>query len=309
MTEAKKGQIKSSSIKHREENVDSEPPKPCLVCNDKTHDLEDCITFLTKELKERRQLTIDRKLCFACLQPTARNHFARICTQKRLCLTCGGSHPTSLHDPEKENKRISAGATHHSSNKGNVISLCIVPVYLSHINHPGKEVLCYEMLDNDCTGCLALPSMLKALAPDELRKAHVTVETVNGSTEEDDAEALDGLTIRGLGDRSTATSINLPTTFSSKLIPASRDQIPTPDNTNHWGHLKSVSQALPEYLSTIPIGLIIGGNCPKSNEPLEAVPSKDGGPFVYMSHLGCCMVGPIASSRCNNDVPIMCNRV
>ena len=304
MNEEKRSQIKTNAIKHKP----GEKVPCCYICKGKMHGLEDCITYTSRSLVDRKQLLRDSKLCFACLEPISKDHYSKVCRNKITCNTCQKPHPTSLHDPSKVKTETSnsdtkmkadlkSSAVHHTSGTGNVISMCIVPVYISHRSRPDRELLCYVMLDNDCTGCLAIPELLTALAPDELRKAHVTVETVNGLNEEDNAFALDGLIVRSFSTETSSCSVSLPTTFSSNQIPATSDEIPTPDNVCHWKHLSKVCNDLPEYMKHIKIGMIIGGNCPKANEPLEVIPSKNSGPFAYKTRLGWCVVGPIGSSN------------
>ena len=45
--------------------------------------------------------------------------------------------------------------------------------------------------------------------------------------------------------------------------------------------------------SSIPIGLLIGGDCPRAQEPYEVIPSDCGGPYAYRARLGWCIVGPM----------------
>ncbi len=200
----------------------------------------------------------DLKLCFACLKPIGKDHIARNCTQRKKCDTCGGSHPSTLHDI----KRISSNAIRKESIT-EVISLCVVPVYVSHQSNPNKVTLCYAMLVNDGTGCFRERSLLESLAPDHLRKATVSVETINVIKKEN-TTTLDGLIVRcadGHQRLYSSEDILLP---SSSTIPISENEIPTPANTGHWEHLSVIKDSIPEFNKKIPFGLIIGGNCPKA---------------------------------------------
>ena len=51
------------------------------------------------------------------------------------------------------------------------------------------------------------------------------------------------------------------------------------------------------------MGLLIGTNCVKALEPLEAVSSQDGGPCAVRTSLGWCFVGPldnvVSNVNCN----------
>ena len=57
----------------------------------------------------------------------------------------------------------------------------------------------------------------------------------------------------------------------------------------------------------ISIALIIGVNCSKALEPLEVIPSEQGGPYAFKTLLGCCIVGKIAETTF--DITVACNRI
>ena len=52
---------------------------------------------------------------------------------------------------------------------------------------------------------------------------------------------------------------------------------------------------MPKYNKDIPLGLLIGGDCPKALEPQQVLPSHDGGPYAFRSLLGWGVVGPMQS--------------
>ena len=57
----------------------------------------------------------------------------------------------------------------------------------------------------------------------------------------------------------------------------------------------------------ISIGVLIGGNCFRALEPLEVIPSKNGGLYAFRILLGWCIVGPVGAG--GNDASVACNRV
>ena len=264
---------------------DGKTSNGCPFCH-QDHDLESCSTYLAKDPKERNKIVKDLKLCFKCLNPVSGKHYSRVCTNRMTCSVCSKFHPTSLHDPtmgskdevsEEEPTKISSCSVQHKGEVGSSISLCIVPVYVKHKDYPERERLVYAMIDNDCTGCFVTNETVSLLAPEEVRKACITVETINCTTEQS-TTAVDGLSVRCSSKHANlyqSSDISLPTTFGFDELPLNKDEIPTPSNFKHWDYLTKLCNAIPEYDDSIPFGLMIGGNCPKALEPLEVITSQE----------------------------------
>ena len=86
------------------------------------------------------------------------------------------------------------------------------------------------------------------------------------------------------------------------------EDIATPDKIKDWEYLKRIADKIIQK-KDISIGLLIGGNCSKALEPLEVIPSKDGGPYAFRTLLGWCIVGPIGEiTSCktvsHNRIPV-----
>ena len=98
-----------------------------------------------------------------------------------------------------------------------------------------------------------------------------------------------------------STDINLPTTFSRPSLEIEKEEIPTPSKIEQWEHLRVLREKIPEYDPTIPLGLMIGGNCPQACVPQEAIEGREG-PFAKRSRLGWCVVGPTANSDAESAI-------
>ena len=96
----------------------------------------------------------------------------------------------------------------------------------------------------------------------------------------------------------------MPTTYSQNGLPADANEIPTPSSIAHWEHLNRLKDEIGEFDKSIPIGLLIGANCPKALELCESIPSENGGTYAFRSRLWWCVVGPIKAS---NSKAIKCN--
>ena len=71
------------------------------------------------------------------------------------------------------------------------------------------------------------------------------------------------------------------------------EEVATPEKVPKWKYLDSIKSEISQT-DDIEIGILIG------------VPSKDGGPYVYQTKLGWCIVGPIQNVGHQNS--LKCNR-
>eukprot|EP00794_Sanderia_malayensis_P004020 gene4020-4569_t len=286
-----------------------EPKSSCPSCEG-LHDLDKCPDYLKLDVKERSKFLYENKLCYACYKPTSPTHVSKSCRQRRMCNICTGSHPTGLHgfkftkrsenDETKQDHLVCNLATVDAQ----VISLSVIPVRIGAKNG-NQEMIVYAMLDNCSQGTFIQEDILNALKVKGVRTT-VTVKTMTGEATEESI-SLDNLTVSGLGSADRET-ISLPKTYSRKELPIQRDDILTPDKLRHWPHLKDIMKDLHKEDSEIPVGLLIGANCPLALEPHEIIPSQDGGPYAFRSCLGWCISGPIIKSA-ENEILVRCNRI
>ncbi|KAK7944963.1 hypothetical protein WMY93_000691 [Mugilogobius chulae] len=87
--------------------------------------------------------------------------------------------------------------------------------------------------------------------------------------------------------------IQLSEVYSQKLIPVSKENIPSQEDISSWPHLKEVK--LPTIQADI--GLLIGANVPQAMEPLQVVKSVDNGPYAVRTLLGWTINGPLRGGR------------
>ena len=71
----------------------------CWACKN-DHKLMFCDEFLNKDVSDRKQFIIDRKLCSNCL---SKNHHVKDCISEFTCRheSCGKKHHTLLHEEKK----------------------------------------------------------------------------------------------------------------------------------------------------------------------------------------------------------------
>ena len=84
----------------------------------------------------------------------------------------------------------------------------------------------------------------------------------------------------------------MPRICTRKHLPVDKKEIATPVKIEEWDYLKTISSEITQIVD-VEVGLLIGANCMKAVEPLKVIASNNGGPFVYQTRLGWCIVGPI----------------
>ena len=191
--------------------------------------------------------------------------------------------------------------------------MCIVPVRVRHETWQEEEskiiameVEVYAMLDECSEGTFISEDLLDWFEEGMKRKTAIHVETVNHSGLTD-AYAVKGLIVRGskeFGAMYKLEDVRLPETFSQEKLPMDREDVLTAETLAEWNHLKEVMQTLPG-VKDIPLGLLIGNNCPRAQEPMEVIASKEDGPYAKRTRLGWCVSAPMreeGSSRlkCSN---------
>ena len=279
----------------------------CPLCPG-DHDVESCEMYISMDIDERHKTVFQKKLCFGCLSPVSENHNAKSCENKRKCLVCKENHPTTLHG----GKNVSS---FFSSKQCSVISMCVTQVDLWHEDHPDLVVRTYALLDECSTGSFIRDDVLDKLNVPHLKHTSIGVTTVNGQRQQSTREAK-GLVVRAGPSHSVVYNdppISLPSVFSRPFLAVDPEEIPTPSKIRPWLHLKELVEKIPDYDPAIPIGLMLGGDCPKANEVKEVIPSANDGPYGKRTSLGWCVIGPIAgcaeSKSINNNYTSLRGRI
>ena len=244
-----KPQVKSFSTNISE--AVSSPVLKCYLCGG-VHVVEDCEEYLSKDVNERHKIIFRQKLCFSCLTPVTSDHLAKSCQSKRKCRVCNSGHPTTLHGDK-------AKSVNHSSLEDDVISMCVVPVLLHHKDNPRKQVTVYALLDDCSQATFIQGDILDTLNVPQKRETFISAKTLNGERCEQ-SFAVDGLVVQPIPSHSslyTASCIKLPRIYSLSALAVDVEKIPTPSKICSWSHLSKLVQRIPDYDSTIPIGLMM----------------------------------------------------
>ena len=271
----------------------------CPVCQEQ-HDLEDCSTYTSYTIDERRNAIRRNYLCYSCLAPCTPTHTARSCTSRRKCRQCNRSHPTTLHGVSFRpgEQRIQTYATRTNQD----ISMCVVPVKMRGDNK--KVIHTFALLDNCSQGTFVDESLLSELNVTGPTTT-VGISTINGNSRMT-SKIITGIEVASSTLHGNNTWININRCLSQPSLKVSADEVPTAKSIEPWPHLHRIRHEL-SHTNNATIGLLIGADCIRALEPIQVIPSERGSPFAYKTRLGWCVVGPLRQANINLDVK--CNRI
>ena len=271
----------------------------CLFCREK-HSIQICEKFSVIPFANRQRFIRDNQLCYGCL---VKGHLSRDCRNRKTCQICQQSHPTSMHRTEFPSEDITpavpitACASNNHLNNTPRKSSMVLPVYISHTNNPGKEIMAYAMLDSQSDASFITDNTAKALGlcGSETR---LSLSTMTANNKIVKCQRFENLVIRGLNGN---LKIPLPQVYSRKTIPINHQHIPCTDMIDSWPHLEILRDKIaPKF--NCEVGLLIGYDCPTAMKPTNAVsaPANTNGPFGLETELGWGIVGVISSNTTTN---------
>ena len=173
----------------------------CWFCNDSSHKLLECKTFLSKSVKDRTSFVKSRKLCLKCLNA---RHRTLECTKERTCNVdgCKGTyHYTLLHYPREIKQKETSlrdtssetSSAEGSSEKASSYSIlnqqlhsdsdvywCVVPVF---IRNGDKEYCSYAFLDQGSSHTFCDDYLIEVLQVDGSQRK-MSLQTLNGLTKD-----------------------------------------------------------------------------------------------------------------------------
>lgn len=283
----------------RQEATNSKPKWPCFVCKSEAHGITRCPTFAVKSIKDRKTFIHENRLCFGCLR---KGHMTKDCKRRHTCNTCNRRHPTCLHEDRKQEpaevttnsststEEHSGQVTHqvmsHTLTQHASVTSSIVPVFVSSVQEPHREVLTYAMLDTQSDSTFILEDVLHKLSVD-VKPVKLKLSTMTAIDTIIPSQSVHGLQVRGLHSE---TFIQLQQAYSRDFIPVDKSYIPTKETALLWPHLKNLADKIPP-LQDCDIGLLIGYDCPAALAPREVILGDTNQPFAQRSELGWSIIG------------------
>ena len=295
--------------------------RECPKCM-RSHDLDACGAYLNLTVADRRKFLIANHLCFGCYGKTSRNHSVRSCRRRRKCRICSKSHPTGLHEyrpvlqpPQEASVCASENSSETENTELKTVHLCateasteavamnIVMVQLTTQNCPPGKVTVYAALDTMSSACFMSRDVWMMLGcPGE--PTEITIKTVTGESRQT-TQVIPGLFVSAA--HSDGPWIGLPKVYMQDELPVDVSEVPSHSTLMKYPHLSHLMSQMPDRDPGIPIGLLIGVNCPKALQPQSVIPSVDSGPYAVKTALGWCLSGPLPNSPPLDSVS--CNRI
>ena len=299
----------------------------CIMCSC-LHDLDECRSYMDLSIENKKQFLVRKRLCFACYGTISADHTARTCRCKRTCQICGNLHPTGLHDYNRlpQPRRQTQHDASNSTNSGNVdgaavdavlttcatdvyaesMTMSIVMVRLIHDGNPQHEVTVYAALDGMSSASFISGDVLSLLGAPGV-PTDITIRTMS------DVRSQSTVAVSNLSRSSRLGNdfISLPKVYKQDSLPLDINEVPSLRMLLKWPHLHRLISEMPERNEDIPIGLLIGVNCPRALQPCDFIPSVNDCPFADKTSLGWCVSGSLQSESdniCSDDV-ISCFRI
>ncbi|XP_039679755.1 uncharacterized protein LOC120573907 [Perca fluviatilis] len=286
-------------VQEKQETNGSKPNYPCSVCKSEAHNITKCPTFAAKSGEDKKAFICENRLCFGCLR---KGHMTKDCKRRHTCNICSRRHPTCLHEDRKQRpveatmNRSTSTENHASLETHTVVSHAstqrasatssIVPVLVSSIQEPHREVLTYAILDTQSDSTFVLEDVLNKLnvdaQPVKLKLSTMTaIDTIISS------KNVHGLQVRGLHSKN---HIQVQQAYSRDFIPVDKSYVPTKETALLWPHLRHLADKLPP-LQDCDVGLLIGYDCPSALAPTEVIIGEKNQPFAQRSELGWSIIG------------------
>ena len=272
----------------------------CAFCKE-IHSILTCTKFRIKSWAFRIQYVKDNRLCFACLN---KGHQARDCRSRKVCEFCQGRHPTIMHTDQVDSPgtAIESSATTCASNDNlsytSRKSSMVVPVYVSHVDHPTKQVVVYAMLDTQSDTSFITERTARDLGLTG-KEVRLSLSTMTSNDKIIRCRRFNGLQVRGFNSQ---LNIDLPGVFSRPSIPINRDHIPCAEMLDGWPHLEILRDKLMPKIGC-EVGLLIGYDCPRALVTKKVISTSDNsdGPYGLKTDLGWSVMGIVTQSTVDSQ--------
>ena len=277
-------------------------PITCPIHHSRTHHLKECETFASWTYKRKNDYVRDKNLCYRCLNS---GHPVRRCPEKTpVCDICKKRHLTVLHWDVGTKREETTSVTETTKTEASVpdtvvasrtnpldqtdTHLVLSKTFAVELRDQvtKKTIQCLAIIDEQSTYCFADTEIKEAL-PVSAQPHVYNLRTLSGLTTEVSGFRLNGLQVRGVGQKKWYT---MPTVLTNDCIPDTRHEMATPEIVRHMkdnSHLaKHFVQPEPGLRPLLMIGLTMG--CMMWS---KKVGKKI--PYVYQTRLGYAVVGPV----------------
>ena len=263
----------------------------CFYHKMKSHAMNDCEQFQKLSYEERKDFLMKNRICLKCV--SSNKHVSKDCSKDKLqCKICQQKHATVLHDPTRHKKeepsRVNSACSQVCGRNQPARSCArIVLLEVFHQDNPSAKVPTYAVLDDQSTDVFIADSLLEQLGV-QGQEVNLEINTITGANSVR-TQKVNGLHIQDMD--SLHKSIKVPFAYSQEKIPASQEDIATPEIARSWKHLEGIAHHI-HHRTDIEIGLLIGRNIPSAFQPLRIIYGTDNEPWAEEYKFGWTVIGP-----------------
>ena len=102
--------------------------------------------------------------------------------------------------------------------------------------------------------------------------------------------------------------IKVPFAYAREYIPASHEDIATPDVASQWKHLSHIADKIP-HRPDVEIGLLIGRNVPAAFQPINVISGNEKEPWAEQYKFGWTIIGRVCKDKRPISNTVSVNRV
>ena len=206
-------------------------------------------------------------------------------------------HATILHDPtrhQREDISRASSACSQVCGRNQSARSCarIVLLEVFHQNDPSAKVPTYVVLDDQSTDVFIADSLLEQLGV-QGKEVNLEINTIPGVNSVR-TQKVNGLHIQDIDG--LHKSIKVPFAYSQEKIPASQEEIATPEMARSWKHLEGIAHHIHHRTNT-EIGLLIGRNIPSAFQPLRIIYGTDNEPWAEEYKFGSTVIGRVCLDK------------
>ena len=259
-------------------------------------------------MKKRKDFLVKNRICFKCVSST--EHVSKDCERDKLeCKICQQKHATILHDPARHFKKVTnqtnsacAQVCGPSQPARSCARILLLEVF--HQENPSEKVVTYAVLDDQSTDVFITDTLLEKLKI-EGQEVDLEINTITG-TNSVRTRKVNGLHIQDIDHQHK--SLKIPFAYSEDRIPASHEDIATPETAKSWKHLEKIAHLI-HHQPNVEIGLLIGRNIPSAFQPLQIIYGNDNEPWAEQYKFGWTIIGPVCLDNRGTENCATVNRI
>ncbi|XP_069108972.1 uncharacterized protein [Argopecten irradians] len=278
----------------------SESPR-CPVHHTR-HSLNECNSFRSRPIKDRKQFIMTQGLCFKCCGPT--KHRTKQCTNYVKCCVCGGLHPGALHEDcrhqekkgmvthegEQRTEKVSSSCTQICGAPGGTSKSCakIIPVRIYHKDSKQHSRTVYALIDDQSNHSLASPSFFDTFGQDSPDYQYTLVSCSGTITMS--GRRASGFQIESLDGE---CCFALPTLIECTELPNNREEIPSRRVAENFNHLADIKDRIPDLMEDVQIEILIGRDLIDAHIVQDQRKGASGMPYAQKLPLGWVIIGMV----------------